>query len=133
MKIKRLMRFYFWAGSLDEAFNNLILKTALTAGEDVYSGCLPYADKICALIETKERLGRLWFRLDGIMSAMSDRDRATLLCYAANRQATCAEEKRETHRAVVKFTRRAGGLLAGGGDLYKLMCAYQCLIRPAPD
>lgn len=127
------MRFYFSAGSLDRALNNLITRLALAAGGDTYAGCEPYAERILGLIEVKERLGQFWARLDGIIGALTEADRAALKRYASVRGGPAATEKRELHRAVVKFTRRAGGLLAGGNEQYKIMCAFQCLLSPAPD
>ena len=133
MKIKNLLRFYYSAGSLDRALNNLIFRLAVKAGGDTYSGCEPYADRIAGLIEVKGKLAQLWARLDEIVSGMTEADGAALKKYAYARRAYNGAEKRELHRAVVKFTRRAGGLLSGGEKLYKLMCAYCCLLSPKPD
>ncbi|MDE6074862.1 MAG: hypothetical protein K2G26_00320, partial [Clostridia bacterium] len=75
----------------------------------------------------------LWVRLDGIIGAMTERDKLTLMRYAAMRTGPVGAEKREIHRAAVKFARRSGGLLSGSQNVYKILCAYQCLISPAPD
>ena len=133
MKIKRLLRFYFSAGSLNRALDNIITRLALSSGQDVYSGCEEYFDKICKLLEDKRRLGELWARLDGVLGNMTEGDRAALKLYAAARVGVKGDEKREIHRAAVKFARRAAGLLNSGEELYKVMCAYRCLISPAPD
>lgn len=133
MKIKSIMRFYFSAGSLDRALDNIISRLALSAGQDVYAGCEEYFDKICRVMEDRQKLSELWARLDGVLQKMTERDRQTLKAYAAARVGVKGDAKREIHRAAVKFARRAGGLLSGGGELYKVMCAYRCLISPAPD
>lgn len=133
MKIKQLMAFYFSAGSLDRALDNIITRLALSAGQDIYTGCEVYFDRICKVTEDKRKLGELWARLDGILSKMTERDRATLRLYGAARTGVTDDVKKEIHRAVVKFARRAGGLLAGGGELFRVLLAYRCLISPAPD
>lgn len=133
MKIKSLLRFYFSAGSLERVLDNLILKLALSSGQDVYSGCEEYFDKISKLTEDKRVLGQLWTRLDGILSKMTEKDRATLKLYGAARAGIPDGDKKEMHRAAVKFARRAEGLLAGGGGLFSVLLKYRCLISPAPD
>ena len=133
VKIKLLMKFYFSAGSLERALDNIITRLALSSGQDVYAGCEVYFDKICKVLEDKRKLSELWARLDGVLRDMTERDRATLKRYAAARTGIKGDEKKEIHRAAVKFTRRAGGLLKSGGELYSTLCAYRCLISPAPD
>ncbi len=133
VKIKHLMRFYFSAGSLDRAFDNIITRLALSAGQDTYAGCEKYFDKICKICEDRRKLSQLWARLDGVISNMTERDRATLKYYAAVRTKIKDGDKKEIHRAAVKFARRAGGLLKGGGELFAVLCTYRCLISPSPD
>lgn len=133
VKIKQLMRFYFSAGSLNRALDNIVTRLAMSSGQDVYAGCEEYFDKICKVLEDKRSLSELWARLDGVLCNMTERDRATLKFYAAARVGVKGDEKKEIHRAAVKFARRAGGLLKSGGELYSVLCAYRCLISPAPD
>lgn len=133
LQIKRLLRFYFSAESLDKALNNLILKLAVHSGGNTYVGGEACAEKIIALIGVKGRLSELWARLNGVLINMTEGDRATLKRYAASRANVNWKEKREIHRAVVKFGRRAVNLLNGGEDLYKILCAYAALLSPAPD
>lgn len=128
MKIKLLMKFYFSAGSLNGALDNIITNLALAAGRDVYAGCEKYFGKISRVVEDKRTLQELWARLDGILGKMTEKDRAALRGYAAARGCVKGEVKKEIHRAAVKFARRAAGLLAGGGELYSVLCAYRCLI-----
>ena len=80
----------------------------------------------------KGRLAELWARIDGVICGLTERDRLALKKYAAMRGGADGEEKREQHRAAVKFARRAQGLRRGGLDDYKLLCAYLCLISSAP-
>ena len=133
MKIKTLLRFYFSAGSLNEALDNLITRLAVTSGLDIYGGGAAYAERISDIGADKQSLSELWGRLDGIISKMTERDRLTLKSYAALRTGVKGGEKKEIHRAAVKFTRRAGGLLTSCDGIYKVVCAYRCLISPAPD
>ncbi|MDE7257541.1 MAG: hypothetical protein K2N50_06280 [Clostridia bacterium] len=133
MKIKILLRFYFSAGSLNDALDGLITHLAVTSGVDIYGGGAAYAARISDIVEAKRKLSCLWGRLDGILQKMTERDRQTLKRYAALRTGVNGGEKKEIHRAAVKFVRRAGGLLTGGEELYKVVCAYRCLISPAPD
>lgn len=133
MKIKQLMRFYFSAGSLDRALDNIITRLALSSGQDTFAGCEAYFDKISKVLEDKQKLSELWARLDGVLNNMTERDRAALKRYAAARTGIKGDEKKEIHRAAVKFVRRAAGLLKSCGGLYTTLCAYRCLISPAPD
>lgn len=133
MKIKQLMAFYFLAGSLNKMLDGIIERLAVSSGQDVYAGCEVYFDRIVKVTEDKRRLSLLWARLDGVLSKMTERDRETLKRYGAARTGVKEEERKEIHRAAVKFARRAGGLLKGGGELYAVLCAYRCLISPAPD
>ncbi|MDE6557999.1 MAG: hypothetical protein K2K39_02720 [Clostridia bacterium] len=133
MKIKKLLRFYYSAGSLNGALDNIIMHVALSAGGDTFSGCEAYADKIADIIGAKAKLADLWARLNTVLCDMTDRDVKALKRYAALRTGVDGEEKREIHRAVVKFTRRAARLLKGAEAEYKILCAYQCLLSYKPD
>lgn len=133
VKIKQLMRFYFSAGSLNRALDNIITRLALASGQDVYAGCEEYFDRICRVVEDKRKLSELWARLDGVLCNMTVRDRETLKFYAEARTGIKGDMKREIHRAAVKFARRAAGLLKSFGEQYCVLCAYRCLISPAPD
>ena len=133
VKIKSLMRFYFSAGSLNRALDNIITRLALSSGQDVYAGCEEYFDKIVKVLSDKRSLGELWARLDGVMSNMTERDRAALKFYAAARCGVKGDEKKEIHRAAVKFARRAAGLLRSCSELFSVLRTYRCLISSAPD
>lgn len=132
MQIKYILRFYFSAGSLNATLDNIITYLAVSSGRDTFAGGEAYFDRISKLISVKRQLSDLWARLDKIIAEMTEKDRATLKRYAALRVGVKGEEKREIHRAAVKFTRRAGSLLNGGKALSALK-AYRCLLSPAPD
>lgn len=123
MKLKRILRFYFSADSLNKAFDNLILNKA----------CAPYADaqdtaeKLCAVIDDKIRLERLWAYLDGVLSGLTDGESQTLLKYSA-RSAAVKSGDREVKRVVIKFTRRARRLAEFEEDIAVLK-NYYCLLR----
>ena len=129
MRIKRLMKFYFYAESLNKALDNIIMNIACSSGADTYRGGDVYAERIAELVQFKGRLARLWARLDGVMNNLTERDRNTLKLYGGLRVGPRGDVKKEIHRAVVKFTRRAGVLLSGEGTGYKALCACYCLIR----
>lgn len=135
MVIKKLLRFYFSAGSLERALNNLIEGIACRSAEGI-RGCAYYADKILAVTAVKEELAALWAKLDSIVSAMSDNDVKSLKRYASMRTGVSKldiAEKRELHRATVKFSRRAEGRLKSAGAAYRTVCVYYGIINPSPD
>lgn len=129
MKIKRLMRFYFFAGSLNKTLDDIIMNIACSSGADVYCGGLVYAERIAEIVQAKESLARLWARLNGVMEKLTERDRNTLKLYGALRVGPRGEIKKEIHRAAVKFTRRAGGILSAESAAYETLCALYCLLR----
>ena len=108
MKVKRVLRFYFSADSLETAFDNLIMNNACKSVQP-YSGEI-IAEKIFALIEEKEELSRLYSYLDGVISGITVEDRCALESYALMRcgiKRLDEEKRREIKRAAMKFTRRA--------------------------
>lgn len=133
MSIKLLLRFYFSAGRLNSLLDDMIMQMAVTAGADGFCGCERQAKRIEAVIAKKSRMGELWERLDGIMQKLTDGDLQTLKAYAAQRRRIKEAEKKEFHRAIVKFTRRARRLLDGGEEQFNALSAYACLLSPAPD
>lgn len=133
MRIKTVLRFYFSAEKLNCYLDKLTVYTAVASGGDPLGGCERYADKIFALIEVKENLSAFWARLNSVLQSMTEKDRQTLRLYAALRCTPKWEERKEVHRAVVKFTRRAGRLLERSAAAYKTLSAYRCLLSPAPN
>lgn len=134
MVVKKLLRFYFGADSLNSALDNIIARIAVQAGYDIYKGCEYYAEKIAAAVEVKGELNKLWIRLNGVVAGLDGKDIQTLKWYSSMRtgiKKLSESGKREIHRAVVKFTRRAQFIITGSGRAYKLLCAYYALISPA--
>ena len=133
MVVKRFLRFYRSAEKLNGYIDGLMERLAMQSGLDGVGGCERYAERLMLLIEDKERLSRLWARLNGVVEGLTDADRFTLFKYADTRGGTKdGAEGREIHRAVVKFTRRAFNVLNGVGaesDL-QLVNKYYCLMAP---
>ncbi len=128
MKIKRILRFYFFCESLDRALDNLIMKKALVTGAD--SDGVKAAECICKVIYDKSRLSDLWRYMDGIMTSLSDDDLAALKGYAAARGSVKSfddKTRKEWRRAAVKFRRRARRLDRFSESL-KLVGKYYCLL-----
>lgn len=128
MKVKRILRFYFCADSLEKTFDGLIMKTALSAAG---KSCFPAADRLCRIIEEKGGLASLWRRLDGIISKLPSDVRADLEEYA---RARCgigksgAYDVKRLKRAVMQFRRRAQSL-DGFSKGAELVDKYYCLIN----
>lgn len=128
LKIKRVLRFYFSADSLERALNNLIIKGAYSSAYS--SECEKYAEKICDLIGEKQSLSRLWEYLDKIMNGLSVDERGVLKSYARMRcgiKKLCGERRREIKRAAVKFTRRARRL-ESFTEALGLVGKYYCIL-----
>ncbi|MDE7087652.1 MAG: hypothetical protein K2O67_05620, partial [Clostridia bacterium] len=115
---------------LNDALDNIILRLALASAGDYYRGGEECAEKIIKITQVKAELSDMWARLHGIIKSMSERDIDTLKRYAAMRVGARGDDKREIHRAAVKFTRRAGGIISDGARFDKALGAYRCLIRP---
>lgn len=130
MKSKQIIRFYFSADSLNGAMDNLITQNALSSAH--YDKCVEYyADKICALIGAKQRLGELWQYLDGVMSEFAESERNVLRFYGAMRggfSKLSAANRKEIKRVTVKFVRKAKSL-GRYEKAIKLVGEYYCLIK----
>lgn len=131
LRVKKILRFYFSAESLERAFNNVIINNACSYA-DSYGGDY-YAERICNLIEEKQQLSGLWGYLDGVMGGLTATERAVLEGYAELRYGIknlSDGRRREIKRVCMKFTRRAKRL-----DKYDialgLMGKYYCLIAPS--
>lgn len=129
MKSKQIIRFYFSAGNINKALDNLILNKALKSANYGRS-CEYYAERILALIGAKEELSRLWDYLDGVVSSLSERERSVLKFYGGLRvglsKLTLARAK-EVKRVAVKFTRHAR-FLGRFGEGVRLVKKYYCLM-----
>ena len=129
MKSKQLIRFYFSAGNINKALDNLILNKALKSANYAKS-CEYYAEHILALIDAKKELSRLWNYLDKVMSSLAERERAVLKFYAGLRVGLSKlplARVREIKRVTVKFTRHAR-LIERYGEGVRLVKRYYCLM-----
>ena len=127
LKVKKVLRFYFSADSLERAFGNLILNSAYSSA---YSYGGEYAEKICSLIGEKQELSELWSYIDGVMNELSEEEFAALKGYAGLRcgiKNLCVEKRREIKRAAMKFRRRAKRLESFENAL-GLVGKYYCLL-----
>ena len=130
LKVKRILRFYFSAESLEGAFDNLIMKFACAPYSDAERG----AERILKIICEKGELSKLWNYLDGVMVTLSPEERGALQSYAALR---CGVKKlddnmrKKLRRSVMKFTRHARRL-EGFTEGLRLVSKYYCLIAPSP-
>lgn len=130
MKSKQLIRFYFSAGSINKALDNLILDRALKSANYGRS-CEYYTERILALIDAKEELSKLWNYLDGVLSSLTQKERAVLKFYAGLRiglSKLSEARAKEVKRVTVKFTRHAR-FLGRFGEGVRLVKKYYCLIR----
>lgn len=130
MKSKQLIRFYFSAGNINKALDNLILDKALKS-VNWWKSCEYYAERILSLIGAKEELSKLWNYLDGVVASLTKRERAVLMYYGGLRagltKLTPARAK-EVRRVAVKFTRRAR-LVGRYGEGVRLVKEFYCLAR----
>lgn len=109
MSSKKLLRFYFRAQRINEALDNLIMRTAC-ASADEGKTCESYAEKIISLIESKRKLCELWAYLDGVMETFDGGDKGVLLSYALSRGGYSSLPRDRANfirRVVVRFMRRA--------------------------
>lgn len=128
MKSKQLIRFYFSADNVNKALDNLILDEALKSA-NYGKSCEYYAERIFALIEAKAELNRLWNYLDGVVSALTQREREVLKFYGGLRvglSKLAVRQAKEVKRVTVKFTRHAR-FLGRYGEGVRLVNKYYCL------
>lgn len=134
-QLKKVIRFYFSAGSLKSALDGLICSVAASSWKEPFGGERTF-DRVTALIGVKEVLSHFWARLNGVMEKLPVSDVLALKKYSALRVGTTnlpQEERRKIHSALIKFKRRAGRVLSACGDAYKCVCAYYAIIAPSPD
>lgn len=129
MKSKQLIRFYFSAGAINRALDNLILNEALKSANFLRSGDY-YAERVLALIDAKSELGALWNYLDGVMATLKEGEKAVLEFYGGMRTGLSKlteERAKEVKRVTVKFTRRARRIERFEKGV-RLVKKYYCLI-----
>ncbi len=108
MKVKKVLRFYFYADRLEKAFDGIIYRSALGSASIAESERC--AEKICGLIGEKQKLSRFWAYLDKVLCGFTQSERSALGRYASLRcgiKKLGDEERRAIKRAAVKFKRRA--------------------------
>ncbi|MGN1373318.1 MAG: hypothetical protein ACI4VK_04650 [Candidatus Coproplasma sp.] len=135
VKLKRVLRFYFSAGSLNDMLDGMITKYAASSWREIAGGVHSF-DKVCTVIEVKEELEELWARLDKVMVKLPCDDLLALKKYASLRTGVSKlseAERRKIHSALVKFRRKTVNLLSSGKRGYECICAYYALISPDPD
>lgn len=126
LKVKKILRFYFFAESLNCALDNLILKLALSPLSDTENS----AERITDIITRKRALNVFWQYLDGVVKTMSEEDRTVLKSYCGMRvglKSLGKEEQKAVKRAAVKFTRRARRI-DGFFEEMRLVSGYYSLI-----
>lgn len=130
LNVKRLLKFYFCADSLNDALDRTIMFTAVKSG-GYADGGEEFAEKILRIISVKGKLSELWRDMDRVISCMTDRDRRTLEGYAYLKGGTSAissESAREMHRAVMKFSRRSLPFRERLEEGQKLVGAFAALL-----
>lgn len=111
--LKKLLRFYYSAEGVNDALDGVISRLAFSSWRDPYGGEHSF-DEVSRVVEIKAELSGLWAELNGVISAMTERDRQSLERYARLKTGIGAlgeGERKELHRVLVKFTRRLGTLL----------------------
>lgn len=134
-QLKKILRFYFSAGSLNATLDGIITRLAASSWSDICGGVHTY-DKVNTLIEIKGELKDFWARLDKVMEKLPADDLLALKKYASLRTGVTLladSERRRIHSALVKFKRKAGNVLSSGKRGYECVCAYYALISPSPD
>lgn len=135
VKLKKVLRFYFSAGSLNCALDGVINRLASTSWQDI-CGCEHSFDKVNTVIEIKEELKVFWERLNRVMAKLPAVDLLSLKKYASLRVGVSgldADERRRIHSALVKFKRKVGTVLSISAKGYRCVCVYYALISPYPD
>jgi hypothetical protein len=129
MNSKRVLKFYFAADMLNDAMDNLIEKLAINSREE-YALCRDCASRICLIIEEKSELGILWGYLNGIIETFGKEDKDILKKYALRRTGISKlpkETKRDIHRVVTRFSRKAESRIENYAEGMRLVDAYYCL------
>lgn len=130
MKSKQIIRFYFSAGDINKALDNLILDKALKSANYEKSGEF-YAEQIAEIIAAKGELSLLWGYLDGVIKNFTKKERSVLKFYGGLRVGALKFEPevfREIRRVLMKFRRHAVNLERFGEGV-RLVREYYCLFK----
>ncbi len=126
MKSKRLLKFYFSAENLERYFDNLIYRKAISSAGG--GGCADCAEEIIGIIGVKDAFGKLWEKLDCVLSDFSERELRVLEFYGGLRRGLrsfAPELRKEIFRVTMKFARRmkrAGDFSDGAALVDKYLC-----------
>ena len=130
MRLKRILRFYFSADSLNFAMDRLIKRLAIRSQESLGSAC---AERMCDVIGEKSKLSKLWGYIDTVLDTLSGGERRVLQDYSKMRTGIKGLEddrRREIRRVCMKFTRHARRLEYFAEGL-SILGKYYCLITPS--
>lgn len=132
MKCKRLLKFYFYAESLNTALDRLITAVALKSQERAGGGeeC---AERIIEIIREKDELSRLWNYLDGVLKSFSESEIQILKFYGGLNSGLYSLNKetiKKIKTAAIKFSRRARFILRYENAV-RLVLDYYCLLSPS--
>lgn len=128
MNMKRLLRFYYCAESLDRAFDNIILRRACESARSMREGG-EIAEELCKLIEKRRELAVLWERLDGVLGEMDKGDAEFLERYAGSREGMRSfgdDGLKRIRRLTAKISRRLS--LDGLNGAVAVLDGYYCLL-----
>lgn len=104
MKIKQLLRFYFYADEAERAIDNLI--TYIACSPFVYGGAERAAQRIIYLRDCKDRLSELWLYLDSVISRFGAQSEVLRGYVSAGWEGDIREQK----RVLMRFRRYAAGV-----------------------
>lgn len=134
-QLKKVIRFYFSAGSLNSALDSLAEGIAASSWRDLYGGEHAF-DRVKQIVKVKGELSCFWSRLNGVMEKLPQRDLLTLKQYASLRTGITklsTNVQRAVKASLIKFRRRAGGVINSCPKAYACVCAYYPLISYNPD
>lgn len=126
MKIKRILKFYFYAENIDLHFGRLIERYACDPNAD----CGETLERINILIDEKQRLNRLWSYIDMVAGGLKADEAKALKRYSEMRTSIKKldkETERSIRRAGVKFVRHARRLESFGVEM-RLVNKYYALL-----
>ena len=126
MKIKRILKFYFYAEKIGLHFDRLIERYAC----DPKADCGETLERINILIDEKQKLNKLWSYIDMIAGGLKADETEALKKYSEMRTSIKKldkETERSIRRAGVKFVRHARRLGSFDGEI-RLLGKYYALL-----
>lgn len=134
-QLKKVLRFYFSAGSLNCALDSLAEGIASSSWKDLYGGKHAF-DRVGQIIKVKGELSCFWSRLNVVMEKLPQSDLLILKKYASLRTGITklsASGQQAVRASLIKFKRRAGRIINSCPTAYACVCAYYPLISYVPD